>query len=425
MTLEVCCPNPACQWPSRLVDDALGRTFRCLRCGTKLPRRAECRDASSSFGSTFDGSFGDRGKLGAASERSLGAVLPSRLGRFQVRALLGAGSCATVYRAFDPDLEREVALKVPHDATVAGSKAMARFLGEARALARLRHPSIVPVYEAGRSGRVPFLATAYVEGRTLGQVLEDGPLESVRAAEIAAGLADALGYAHDLGVVHRDVKPANILVAPDGAVHLTDFGLAHRLDTETPARTGVLIGTPAYVAPEQAEDQGESPLPVSDQYSLGVVLYEMLCGRAPFLGPPALVLYMARHDDPPTPRSLRPGLPRSLETICLKAMARDPSDRYPCCRALAADLRQWLTTGRTGSTRPRPPVAIDRAIRWLGQRPDMAVSTALALIGVATSTALATALLGSASPVPASPDVSAATHATRPWIASSPAHGPR
>ena len=164
---------------------------------------------------------------------------------------------------------------------------------------------------------------------------------------------------------------------------------------------------------------------MSDQYSLGVVLYEMLCGRAPFLGPPALVLYMARHDDPLLPRSLRPGLARSLETICLKAMARDPSDRYPSCRALAADLRQWLTTGRTGSTRPHPPIAIDRAIRWLGQRPDMAVSTALALIGVATSTALATALLGSASPVPASPDVSAATHAARPWIASSPAHGPR
>src|SRR5258708_3056326 len=136
MTLEVRCPNPACKRPSRLVDDALGRTFRCLRCGTKLPRRAECRDASSSFCSTFDESIRGGGRGGGGWEESVGAVLPFRLGRFQVRALLGAGSCATVYRAFDPDLEREVALKVPHDATVAGSKAMARFLSEARALAR-------------------------------------------------------------------------------------------------------------------------------------------------------------------------------------------------------------------------------------------------------------------------------------------------
>ena len=320
--------------------------------------------------------------------RSLGVALPARLGRFQVRSLLGSGSCATVYRAFDPELEREVALKVPHPGSLVASEKLDRFLGEARALARLRHPGIVPVFEAGRFGDLPYLATAYIAGRSLAGVIADGPLPLARAVEVAADLAEALGHAHGVGVVHRDVKPGNVLVETGGAVHLADFGLAHRHDAGALTRTGVVVGTPAYLAPERAACGEESALPESDQYSLGVVLYEMLCGRPPFLGPPPMVLYSARFDDPLPPRHLRHDLPRSLERVCLKAMAKDPSERYPSCPAFAAELRRWLRRSR----RPSRSGSIDRAVRWLRTRPVVAVSTALAVLCLAASTALLSSL---------------------------------
>jgi serine/threonine protein kinase len=346
--------------------------------------------------------------------------MPSRLGRFVVRGLLGSGSRATVYLAFDPDLEREVAMKVPNPRTVTGKKAVARFLGEARALARLRHPGIVAVFEAGRIDEVPYLATDYIAGRTLREALEGGPFDFARAALIAADLAEALDYAHGAGVVHRDVKPANVLIGTGGAVHLTDFGLAHRLDAALRGRAGVLFGTPAYVAPEQASGEDEVALPASDQYSLGIVLYEMLCGRPPFLGPPALVLYAASRDDPAPPRAYRPGLPRALERICLKAMARRPADRYPSCGALADDLRGWL--------RGQPALSsgsLDRAVRWIRQRPAVALSSALALLGLAASTVLAALLLFSPLAGSVAAEPAPAVNQDGPLLAASPELEPR
>lgn len=394
MPAEVRCANPDCGRPSRLCADTLGRTFRCGRCGTKLPRTARPEDAAVSVGSWQDPESSDPFPWetedetapwsgGGVRARSLGVALPAWLGRFQVRGLLGSGACGTVYRAFDPDLEREVALKVPHPGALTGSEKMARFLGEAKALARLRHPGIVPVFEAGKFGDLPYLATAFIAGRSLAEVLVDGPLALARAVEIAAELGEALGHAHGEGVVHRDVKPGNVLVETGGAVHLADFGLAHRHDAGALTRTGVVVGTPAYIAPEQAACGEELARPESDQYSLGVVLYEMLCGRPPFLGPPPMVLYSARFDDPLPPRCLRPDLPRSLERICLKAMAKDASERYPTCQAFAAELRRW----RRRSRRPDRSGSIDRAVRWLRNRPGVAVSTALAALVLAASTA--------------------------------------
>jgi serine/threonine protein kinase len=330
---------------------------------------------------TFDGPPSPQG-------RSLGVALPARVGRFVIRGLLGSGTHATVYRAHDPELDREVALKVPH-AAVGGSRAWARFQGEARLLARLRHPGIVPVFETGWSGDAPFLATALIEGGTLAQCLESGPLDPHRAALAAAELAEALAYAHALGVVHRDVKPANVMFERTGRVQLADFGLALRQDDCDPARPGRLVGTPAYLAPELALSGGPAR-PEADQYGLGVVLYEMLCGRTPFLGPPLGVLAAAGSDDPIAPREYRPEIPRDLERICLRAMARRPEHRYNGCGALAADLHTWLARADAAAARR---ASARKAVAWLTKRPAAALSTAFAAIGLAASAVLAAALL--------------------------------
>jgi serine/threonine protein kinase len=265
------------------------------------------------------------------------------LGRFRILGVLGEGEHATVYRAYDPILERDVALKVPRQGVLKTAKAVARFLGEAKALARLRHPRIVSVYEAGCAGHRHFIAMALIEGRSLAERLAEGPLAPRRATEIVAELAEALAYAHAQGVVHRDVKPANVRVDEQGAVHLMDFGIAYHPDSgELPLPPGMILGTPAYIAPEQAQGGQPHVLPASDQYSLGVVLYELLCGQPPFCGPPSYVLFHAIHLDPPSPHTVASGISRSLAAICMKALAKVPEHRYADCQEFAGDLRRWL-----------------------------------------------------------------------------------
>jgi serine/threonine protein kinase len=257
--------------------------------------------------------------------------------------VLGEGQHATVYRAHDPILERSVALKIPRQGVLRTTKAVERFLGEAKALARLRHPRIVPIYEAGQAGERHYIAMALIEGLSLAEELARGSLEIRRIAEIVAELAEALAYAHTQGVVHRDVKPANIRLDSAGAVYLMDFGIAYRPDSgEVILPHGSILGTPAYLAPEQAQGGQTDALPASDQYSLGAVLYELLCGRPPFSGPPSYVLFHAIHHDPPSPHTLASKIPRSLAAVCLKALAKRPERRYPDCQDFAVDLRRWL-----------------------------------------------------------------------------------
>jgi hypothetical protein len=314
------------------------------------------------------------------------------VGRYEVRAELGSGAFGTVYRAYDPQLDREVALKVPQPGVLNTPSRVGRFLREGRTAARLRHPHIVPVYDAGRDGEHYYIASAFVEGRTLADALADeGRFDLRGAAVVARDLAEALAYAHAQGVVHRDVKPANVMIDASGRPHLMDFGLARRQESEEKlTQDGAVLGTPAYMAPEMAEGQGAEAGTGSDQYSLGVLLYELLCGEAPFAGPSEMVLFHAIHTEPPPPRELRRGVPRDLQTICLKAMAKRPQDRYRDCQALADDLRRWLEGEPIWG---RQAGLAERAARWCRREPALAGAVAvvllclLALAGTASATA--------------------------------------
>jgi serine/threonine protein kinase len=384
MMVAVQCSNPACGRTSPLFEDGLKRIFRCPACRRQLPRhRARDQAAAAPAAVATDG--GDDGILaGAVAMAEAGDHgPPSRLGRLELRDKLGSGSFATIYLAYDSLLERDVTVKVFHPKTGAGNGAgprpreMEHFATEMKALARLRHPQIVPIYDAGCEGSYHYISMGFIEGPTLAESLADGPLDFRTAARIAEELAEALAYAHGLGIVHRDVKPSNIVLDAHGAAHLIDFGLAHRRELEWEmSQTGVIRGTPAYLAPEQARGDDAVPHPANDQYSLGAVLYELLCGRPPFLGRPMLVLVAALQDEPARPRTLNPGVPDALEAICLKTLAKRPEDRYASCQALAEDLQRWLqgeapfALALAGTSAPvgaaAPPVPGWRP-RWLRQ----------------------------------------------------------
>jgi serine/threonine protein kinase len=267
----------------------------------------------------------------------------SRLNQFEILEVIGTGHQAIVYRAFDSLLQRPVALKLPRNEVGFNTRSIERLLGEARALARLKHPRIVPIYEAGREGNFYYIAMALIEGRSLADYVAERTIPYARVAEIIADVAEALAYAHSLGIVHRDVKPANIRVDQEGTVYLMDFGIAYRPDSaENLSPPGTIVGTPAYLAPEQARGEQPGASPASDQYSLGAVFYELLCGRPPFRGIPSSVIYHAIYQDPPSPQTINPKIPRALTTICQKAMAKQPHRRYADCQRLADDLRRWI-----------------------------------------------------------------------------------
>jgi serine/threonine protein kinase len=260
------------------------------------------------------------------------------------------GGFAAVYRAYDPKLDREVALKVPHVWTLEDNRLAQRFLREARAAARLDHPHIVSVYDSGSEAGVHFIATKFIEGCTLEEAVERGPVDFRKSADIVRQVAEALSYAHEAGIVHRDVKPGNILLDGRGKASLADFGLAFRQDAEGQwTEDGVILGTPAYMSPEQALGRQGDPQPAADQYSLGAVLYALLCGKPPFAGPAVTLIFHAVNTSPTPPREVNPAVPEELERICLKALAKDPPERYPTCRAMAEDLKRWLK----GSPKPR------------------------------------------------------------------------
>jgi len=263
---------------------------------------------------------------------------------FEILEELGRGGMGVVYKARQINLNRLVALKMVRAGAHAGPRALARFHKEAQAVASLQHPDIVQIHDVGQAGGLPYFSLEFIESGSLDLKIDGRPQNVRQAAWTISILARAIHAAHLQGVVHRDLKPANILLSADGRPKITDFGLAKRLGDDTDqTRTGTIVGTPAYMAPEQTWGQADYAGPPVDQHALGAILYELLTGWPPFWGStPSDTIEQVRTQEPVPPTRLQPKVPRDLETICLKCLEKEPHRRYPDALALADDLDRFL-----------------------------------------------------------------------------------
>ncbi len=359
---RVGCPH--CGNNIRIVNDLHIIETKCLSCGSVV--------------SLGDGSGGP----------SVEKVPGDRIGRFEIVRILGEGSFGKVYLAFDTELNRDVALKIPRTLSFLTPNRRGRFLREAKHAARLDHPGIVKVYDILNEDSLPIIVSAYVDGLTLKDQIMISEIGPRQAAEIISRLALAVDFAHNNGVVHRDIKPSNVLLNREGNPMVTDFGLAHDLEADiTITSEGEVLGTPAYMSPEQASGAIGGASKLSDVYSLGVVLYQALTRVLPFRGSKRLLLDQILYDDPVTPSKIDKRVPKGLETIAAKAMSKDPHQRYASAAELSFDLQRWLD-GKPIIAQPEP--AISRTVKWAKRNPSLATAAS-----VATGLLVALALLAS------------------------------
>ena len=308
------------------------------------------------------------------------------IGDYELLDELGRGGMGVVYKARQSKLNRLVALKMILAGEYAGEREVARFRTEAEAVARLQHPNIVQIFEVGEHDGHPYFSLEFVDGGSLAQKLDGTPLPPQQAARLVETLARAMHAAHQAGVVHRDLKPANVLLTADGTPKITDFGLAKKLeDAAGPTGSNAIMGTPSYMAPEQAGGDSNKVGPPADVYALGAILYELLTGRPPFkAATPLDTVLQVVNDEPVPPRKLQSKTPRDLDTICLKCLQKAPGKRYATAADLAEDLRRFQAQE---PIQARPVGRLERGVKWAKRRPAVAallaalVLAALGLVG--------------------------------------------
>jgi WD40 repeat protein len=365
--------------PATVPPQSAGQVESFHEVRTVLPARTPPEDPSSGPGTP----------LPAEPPPAVTAPWPSVPG-YEIVAELGRGGMGVVYQALHLQLNRLVALKMILAGGHAGEDELARFRTEAEAIARLQHPHIVQIYEVGEQNGLPYFALEFCAGGSLTGKLDGTPLPPQEAARLVETLARAMHAAHEQHIVHRDLKPANVLLTSDGTPRITDFGLAKKLDSGSgQTASGAIMGTPSYMAPEQAGGKSKEVGPLADVYALGAILYECLTGRPPFKAAnPMDTLFQVLSEEPVPVRQLQPKVPADLETIALKCLAKEPPRRYASAAALAEDLGRFLAGE---PVRARPVGRLERGWRWCRRNPALAVAGGLALAALLVAVGLSIA----------------------------------